>query len=202
VEEIQQKKYRLPIWLCASASAELIADFALCPMEATRIRLVADPAFAKGLPGAFSKILSVEGPMGLYKGLPPILFKQIPYTMAKFAVQEFAAETIYKTLERRGHQKETMSNQSKLAVSLLSGVIAGIAAAVVSQPADTVLSKINQEKTEGSVTKSIVKIMRRLGPRGLYLGIGARCWMVGTLTAGQFFIYDAIKQAFGIAPKK
>lgn len=43
--------YRVPIWLAASASAEFIADLFLCPMEATRIRLVAQPGFANGLAG-------------------------------------------------------------------------------------------------------------------------------------------------------
>jgi hypothetical protein len=46
-------------------------------LEATRIRLVSQPGFAKGLVGGFSKILSTEGPMAFYGGFVPILFKQM-----------------------------------------------------------------------------------------------------------------------------
>jgi hypothetical protein len=35
---------------------------------------------------------------GFYSGFGPILFKQIPYTMAKFAVQGAAAEKIYSAI--------------------------------------------------------------------------------------------------------
>lgn len=60
----------------------------LCPLEATRIRLVSDPTYASGLLSAFPKIIKNEGIItGFYSGFVPILFKQIPYTMAKFAVQ-------------------------------------------------------------------------------------------------------------------
>lgn len=63
-----------------------------------------------------------------------------------------------------------MSDNAKLAVSFSGGIFAGICAAVVSQPADTVLSKINQEKVEGSVMKASLRIMKNLGPSGLFLG--------------------------------
>ena len=65
------------------------------------------------------------------------------------------------------------------------------AAAAVSQPADTMLSKINKTKGlpgEGT-TSRLIKIAKELGFRGSYSGIGARLFMVGTLTAGQFAIY-------------
>jgi len=192
--------YRIPIWLAASATAETIADIALCPNEACRIRLVAEPAFAKSPVEAFGKIVKQEGISGLYKGLPPILLKQVPYTMAKFAVFEFTAEKVYQYLAANGTPKESMTDSQKLTVSLGSGVVSGVVAAIVSQPADTVLSKINQEKTDGGVAKAIGNIMRRLGFSGLFLGVGTRCFMVGTLTAGQFFIYDGIKAMLGITP--
>jgi solute carrier family 25 phosphate transporter 3 len=201
MSEENAKQYRIPIWLAASATAETIADLFLCPMEATRIRLVADPSFAKGLPDAFGKIIKSEGVLGLYKGLPPILFKQVPYTMAKFAVFEFVAESTYKVLASAGMPKEKMSEGSRLTVSLGSGVVAGLVAAIVSQPADTVLSKINQEKTDAGMMKAIGNIMKRLGAKGLFLGLGARMVMVGTLTAGQFFIYDYTKSMMGVAAK-
>ncbi len=119
---------------------------------------------------------------------------RIPYTMAKFVVYEKAAEAVY-----RKYPKKDMSDGLQTTVNLGSGLIAGFAAAIVSQPADTMLSKIN--KTKGlpgeSTTSRLVKIGKELGLRGSYTGIGARLVMVGTLTAGQFAIYGSIKKALG-----
>merc|ERR1719230_1317578 len=81
----------------AAASAEFIADIFLCPLEATWIKQVSDPKMAAlSLPSAASTILANDGLItGFYSGFIPILFKQIPYTIAKFVVQDFAAEGIY-----------------------------------------------------------------------------------------------------------
>lgn len=197
VGEEQAKAYRLPIWLGSSACAEFIADLFLCPLEATRIRLVSEPTYAKGLFDGFGKILKNEGFLKFYTGLPPLLLKQIPYTMAKFTVFEITSENIYKGL---GKKKEEMADSAKLTISLGSGVVAGIAAAIISQPADTVLSVINKQKTSEPMFTAISRVMTDLGFKGLFRGTGARCWMVGTLTAGQFFIYDYIKILTGVAP--
>merc|ERR1712036_158839 len=76
---------RNAIYLGASACAEFIADVFLCPLEAARIRQVSDPTFAKGTIAALQKLVAVDGVLkGYYSGFVPILFKQIPYTMAKF----------------------------------------------------------------------------------------------------------------------
>eukprot|EP01124_Arcella_intermedia_P023976 TRINITY_DN393_c1_g2_i2.p1 TRINITY_DN393_c1_g2~~TRINITY_DN393_c1_g2_i2.p1 ORF type:complete len:409 (+),score=47.78 TRINITY_DN393_c1_g2_i2:143-1369(+) len=74
---------RTSIYLASSAMAEVIADLFLCPLEAVRIRSVSDPAFPKGLAAGAARMLAGEGPLGFYAGLGPILFKQVPYTMAK-----------------------------------------------------------------------------------------------------------------------
>jgi solute carrier family 25 phosphate transporter 3 len=185
---------RTAVYLASSALAEFFADIALCPLEATRIRLVSEPTFASGLVGGFSKILKNEGVGAFYSGFGPILFKQVPYTMAKFVVYEKVAETVWQSLD-----KNTASDGTKTVVNLGSGLIAGFAAAIVSQPADTMLSKIN--KTKGlpgeSTTSRLFKIAKELGIRGSYAGIGARLFMVGTLTAGQFAIYGDIKRVLG-----
>jgi len=77
---------RTAVYLASSAAAEFFADIALCPLEATRIRLVSQPGFANGLVGGMSKIMKNEGIGAFYSGFGPILFKQVPYTMAKFVV--------------------------------------------------------------------------------------------------------------------
>ncbi|KIV92377.1 hypothetical protein PV10_03681 [Exophiala mesophila] len=185
---------RTAVYLASSAAAEFFADIALCPLEATRIRLVSEPTFASGLVSGFSKIASQEGLGAFYSGFGPILFKQVPYTMAKFVVYEKVAEQIYRSVD-----KNTASDGTKTVINLGSGLIAGFAAALVSQPADTMLSKINKTKGlpgEGT-TSRLVKIAKELGFRGSYAGIGARLFMVGTLTAGQFAIYGDIKRVIG-----
>jgi solute carrier family 25 phosphate transporter 3 len=181
---------RTAVYLASSALAEFFADIALCPLEATRIRLVSEPTYANGLIGGFSKILKNEGIGAFYAGFGPILFKQIPYTMAKFVVYEKVAEAIYQRVD-----KSTASDGLQTTINLGSGLIAGFAAAIVSQPADTMLSKINKTKGlpgEGT-TSRLIKIAKELGLRGSYTGIGARLFMVGTLTAGQFAIYGDVK---------
>ncbi|KAK6429587.1 mitochondrial phosphate carrier protein, partial [Oleoguttula sp. CCFEE 5521] len=62
--------------------------------------------------------------------------------MAKFAVMEKMVEFTYGNLV----DKATASGAMQTGVNLGSGVIAGFAAAIVSQPADTMLSKINKTK--------------------------------------------------------
>jgi len=115
--------------------------------------------------------------------------------MTKFVVFEKASEAIYKNVV----DKATASDGTQTAVNLGSGLIAGFAAAIISQPADTMLSKIN--KTQGlpgeSTTSRLIKIAGELGAKGLFTGMGARLFMVGTLTAFQFAIYGDIKKALG-----
>ena len=67
-----------------------------------------------------------------YSGFVPILFKQIPYTMAKFAVQGKVAEIIYTGI---GSDPKSMSKSGNIGVSLASGVVAGVVAAIISHPA-------------------------------------------------------------------
>merc|ERR550514_729749 len=185
------------IYLGASACAEFIADIFLCPLEAARIRQVSDPNFAKGTIAALTKLVQVDGVLkGYYSGFIPILFKQIPYTMAKFAVQGAAAERIYATLPDRS----TLGRGTKMGVSLLSGVIAGVAAAIISHPADTLLSKVNKAGAggEGSMVTRLGRIAAETGFVNLAtVGLPARCVMIGTLTAGQFLIFDTLMPIMG-----
>lgn len=74
-------------------------------------------------------------------------------------------------------------------ISLGSGVVAGVVAAIISHPADTLLSKINKAGAggSGSTISRLTNIAKDLGFVKLCTtGLGARCVMIGTLTAGQF----------------
>jgi solute carrier family 25 phosphate transporter 3 len=69
---------RNAIYLGSSAAAEFIADIFLCPLEATRIRLVSNPTYASSMVSAMTKMASEEGIIGaFYSGFGPILAKQV-----------------------------------------------------------------------------------------------------------------------------
>lgn len=111
--------------------------------------------------------------------------------MAAFVVFENAQSVAYKAID-----KSTISNTAQTAIDLGSGLLAGFAAAFVSQPADTMLSKINKTRGlpgEGTISR-LSKITKELGFRGSYSGIGPRLVMVGGMGAGQFAIYGSIKK--------
>eukprot|EP00959_Pyramimonas_sp_CCMP1952_P171220 3577689-Pyramimonas_sp.AAC.1 len=52
---------RQGIYLASAAGAEFIADIFLCPLEATRIRLVSDPTYASSMPSAMSRMVAENG---------------------------------------------------------------------------------------------------------------------------------------------
>ncbi|KAK3344519.1 mitochondrial phosphate carrier protein [Lasiosphaeria hispida] len=185
-------KNRSAVYLGSSAIAEIAGDLALCPFEAVRIRLVSQPGFGRGFHDGFMRLVREEGVRGLYSGLGPLLFKQVPYTMATFVVYEHAVEQAYQWVD-----KSTISSAAITGINLGSGLIAGVAAALVSQPADTMLSKINQEngKSGQGTFGRLWKVARDTGLRGSYAGFRARLVMVGSMTAVQFAIYGDVKKS-------
>jgi len=185
------------IYLAASASAEFLADIALCPFEAIKVRMQTTlPPFASTLREGMSKVIATEGVAGLYKGLYPLWGRQIPYTMCKFATFETTVDKIYQYL---GKPKSSYNGLQQTGVSFLGGYIAGIACAIISHPADVMVSKLNSDRKSGeSAGKAIGRIYGNIGFTGLWNGLPVRILMIGTLTGAQFFIYDSFKVALGL----
>lgn len=178
--------YRTSLYLASSASAEFFADIALSPMEAAKVRIQTQPGFVTTLRAALPLMYKDEGLGGFYKGLVPLWMRQIPYTMMKFACFERTLELLYQHVVPKPRAECTKGEQ--LIVTFAAGYIAGVFCAIVSHPADTVVSKLNQDKnaTAGDV-------IRKLGLMGMWKGLAPRIVMIGTLTAAQWFLYDAVK---------
>jgi len=182
--------YRTSLYLASSASAEFFADIALSPMEACKVRMQTSPVgtFPTTLRGAFPRIMKEEGVNGFYKSLVPLWCRQIPYTMMKFACFERTVEALYQYVVPK--PRADCSKSEQLVVTFAAGYIAGVFCAIVSHPADTLVSYLN--KAPGSGIGDAVKV---LGFKGLWLGLVPRIIMIGTLTALQWFIYDGVKVA-------
>jgi len=180
--------YRTALYLAASGSAEFMADIALSPMESVKVRMQTSlpGTFPTTLREAFPRILKEEGVNGFYKSLVPLWGRQIPYTMMKFACFERTVEAIYQNIVPKPRAECSKSEQ--LVVTFAAGYIAGVFCAIVSHPADTIVSYMN--KAQGS---GIGDAAKALGFKGMWGGLGPRIIMIGTLTALQWFIYDGVK---------
>lgn len=181
-------RYKTGLYLAASASAELLADLALCPFEAVKVRMQASsPPVYSGTVDGITKILAKEGRSGLYKGLYPLWGRQIPYTMMKFASFETIVEMIY---DRLPGQKSDYGKAAQTGVSFTGGYLAGILCALVSHPADVMVSKLNAYREPGEAFGAVLsRIYKDIGFKGLWNGLPVRIVMIGTLTGLQWMIY-------------
>ncbi|KAK7419318.1 Cu/Pi carrier [Neonectria magnoliae] len=189
-------KYKTGLYLAASASAEVLADLALCPFEAVKVRMQGSiPNPYRGTLHGVSAVVGKEGVAGLYKGLYPLWGRQIPYTMMKFASFETIVEMIYNGLPG---QKSDYSKAAQTGVSFTGGYLAGILCAIVSHPADVMVSKLNSSRAPGEpFGGALGRIYKDIGFSGLWNGLPVRIVMIGTLTGLQWMIYDYFKIFMG-----
>jgi len=74
--------------------------------------------------------------------------------------------------------------------------LAGIFCAIVSQPADNLVSQMGRPENKG---KSFGDMIKEQGWKKLFTaGLGTRIFMIGTLTALQWYLYDSYKTALGL----
>ncbi|CAN0557079.1 unnamed protein product [Ectocarpus sp. 12 AP-2014] len=146
------------------------------------------------MPSAIKQIVAESGWGKLYEGLPSILFRQISFGMMKFLVFDFFTDFAYDLVPYLADQKST-----QLAVSLTSGLVAGVCAAIVSQPADTVLSTMSRSPDRSSIPNTIRTIVDERGPGGLFLGLPSRIVWSGAIISGQFLLYDLCKTALHVS---
>ncbi|KAJ7851965.1 mitochondrial carrier protein [Mycena leptocephala] len=191
------KTYTPLIWAAGSASAEVIADIALCPLEMTKVKIQTSPrgtfatAFLPALRQMSAMRTETRYPFG---SLVPLWSRQVPYTMAKFCLFEQIVQVFYTHLLTE--PKDSYGKPTQLAVTFSSGYMAGIVSAIVSNPADSLISQLGKTENRG---KSAGRIISEVGLANLATkGLGTRIFMLGTLTGFQWWIYDSCKTAMGM----
>lgn len=188
-----EPKYRILGFILSAACAEFIADFLLCPWEATKVRMQTadDGTFTTNGITAFNYIRTTEGLSGFYYGLKPLWGRQVPYTIVKFVAFEQIVLLFYSKIFTK--PKSEYKKSTQLLITFMSGYLAGIFSGIVSNPADTMVSIMNK------TGQSPGEIYDDIGFGGLWKGLGTRILMVGTLTCMQWVIYDSFKVWCGLA---
>ncbi|KAK6587306.1 hypothetical protein PZA11_000596 [Diplocarpon coronariae] len=127
----------------------------------------------------------------------------------KFAYSETIIEMIYARLPG---QKSDYSMAAQTSVSFTGGFLAGILCAIISHPADVMVSKLTAGRQPGEASgKSFFfpavqvlsdaatrRIYKDIGFGGLRNGLAVRIVMIGTLTGLQWIMYDCFKIFMGL----
>lgn len=152
------------------------------------------------LGAALSHLSKTEGTTAFYKGIGPLWGRQIPYTIVKFVAFEWFVQFFYDNIFTKG--KENYGKPTQLGITFASGYLAGIFCAIISHPADTILSKLvargNEPNQPATLGGKVGKIYSEIGFKGLWAGLMTRIIMIGTLTGLQWWIYDTFKTAVGL----
>ncbi|CAK9116257.1 unnamed protein product [Durusdinium trenchii] len=189
-----QEELRVLLVLLSGAVATVFACFGVCPAEACRIRMVADPELnSLGLLKVIQVISEQDGPGVFYDGLSTLLVRQVLFGMMKFLVFDYFADFVFDLQPVLAEKVET-----QLLVSLLSGAVAGIASSIVSQPADTILTRMNQSEGRAFFFDTGREIWAERGLGGFFAGLGSRSVWAACIISGQFFLYDLCKSFLGV----
>ena len=187
--------YEVPIILLAAAVASSAGSVLSCPFEVVRIRQVAQPKFAPNAVAVFDRIVREEGWLTLANSVPVFLIKNVPYAMTKFLIFDLSTERLYEAFPQA-----TENLKLSLLVSLLGGCLGGTAAAVVSNPADALLSELKKAKSDISPPDAAAALWKRgkFGP--FFKGLPVRLVYYSLIASLQFLVYDGVRFALGIGP--
>ena len=144
-------------------------------------------------------IYTDEGAASLYRGLPALFFKHIPYTVTQLSSFEVLRGAIFNALSVDNPE------DYRFAVTTVSALFAAFLASLASQPGDTLLSIINKKSraaTGGAAALSSANplvLIPEVGLRGLFVGTQARLVHVSIIVVVQLVVYDYVKVLFGLA---
>lgn len=181
------------IILTSAGISSAIAATVFCPFETVRIRSVAQPTFGSNAFEVVNRMIEEEGIGSLFNTIPVFMLKQVPYACVKFTVFDLSTEYLYKT-----YPAVQEDLKLSLLISLVGGILGGVAAAVVSNPADTVISELKKAKSNLSPQEALKVLLDRDGVSALFTGLPLRM-VFSSLTASlQFLVFDGIRFALGV----
>jgi solute carrier family 25 phosphate transporter 3 len=129
----------------------------------------------------------------LFNAVPPFMVKEIPFGVTKFFVFTIATRFLLQTFPAA--QEDI---QLSLLVSLASGMLGGLAAAIVSNPADATISEMKKAKTKVSPVEAAQALIDRGGWPNLMRGLPIRMAFYPLIVSLQFLVYDAVRLYLGV----
>ncbi|XP_024383587.1 mitochondrial phosphate carrier protein 1, mitochondrial isoform X2 [Physcomitrium patens] len=184
------KENKTAIFAAGSLSAQVIADVALNPFESVKVKV--QTGYAKGLVDGFPRLYRAEGLAGLYRGLPLLWGRNIPFSVLMFSTFEHSVDFLYKNVLQR--PKNDCSRIQQLGITCMAGYMSGVTGTIISNPADILITTVNKNRK-----LSMVQAAKRIGVTGLFTrSLPLRIMIVGPMATAQWLCYDTLKVLVGL----
>jgi len=168
------------------------AIFAVTPIETLKTRVTDDMRRGTGnYTGSFDalrKIVTAEGPMGLYMGLVPTIAKQATNQMVRFPTQHFFKN--WMTGGDKSLEQHPMYNGA-------AGAVAGAVSVVLTMPQDTVKTRMQGEEAKKLYKNTMdcaVQIYKKDGIMFFYAGTWPRMIRVSLDVAITFAVFPLLSR--------
>ncbi|XP_020692525.1 mitochondrial phosphate carrier protein 1, mitochondrial [Dendrobium catenatum] len=180
------------IFFISSASAQILADIALCPFEAVKVRVQTQPHFARGLFDGIPRLYAYEGLSGFYKGLGPLWARNLPFSMLMFSTFEHSVDLLYRKIIQK--KREECSRAQQLGITCIAGYTSGAIGTIISTPADNIIASLYNKKAH-----NVLQAVKSIGfPKLFTRSLPVRIALVGPVVTLQWFFYDSIKLLTGL----
>jgi solute carrier family 25 phosphate transporter 3 len=185
--------FEIPLVATSAASSGVLCCFLLAPFDAVRIRTVSQPDFADNILDVVKKIIKEEGFFSLFSALNAWFLKEVPYNIVKFLVFDSFTACAY-----NNYPVAQEDIRLSLLVSLIGGTCGGIAASVVSNPADVIVTEMKKSKSDMSPLEAANSLRQRAGLKAFTYGLPLRMIFYSLLVSLQFLLYDTVRIALGV----
>lgn len=186
----------IPFWMrtMAGGTAGALGIAIANPTELIKVRMQGDKLgtrYPNGVVDAFRQTIKGEGVTGLWKGVGPNMLRAYIVNAAELASYDQAKTLL---IDKAG------LNPDSKATHLVSSLIAGVVAAVCSQPVDLVKNRyMNQPAGKDALYTGIfdcfIKTAKREGVTGLYKGLTANAARIGSWCVVMFMSYEQFRIA-------
>lgn len=171
-------------------SARALAASLMIPFTVIKTRFESRAYNYSSTTHALTSILRTEGLRGVTKGLGPTLVRDVPFSGLYLMFYEQL-----KTLV----PEEVTRTQSSAAVHFSCGLMAGLLASLVTQPADVIKTRLQLSSGSGlRLTGAVLEIYRDRGLGGFTTGLVPRSLRRTLMAALAWTVYERMIRSIGL----
>ncbi|XP_053980438.1 mitochondrial glycine transporter-like isoform X1 [Hylaeus volcanicus] len=172
-------------------TARSMSGALVIPITVVKTRFESDVYKYNSIREALKLIYKQEGVRGLSSGLVPTLLRDAPfsglYLMFYTQLKNIVAET------------DLPGDKSSAPVHFSCGILAGIFASIVTQPADVIKTKMQLYPNEFTgVRSAIFRVYEKYGMFGYFKGIVPRMLRRTLVTAMAWTVYEEVTKSMGL----